>query len=1239
MATSENNLEFFTSIFGTDEVIGALQKLDRMVESLGGSASDAAKSLDDLSVANSDLAKIIQDLSEEIQANKTAVSENTAAVEKNVAAVEESTAAITEFADATKIARNAVEETTLANDAMSVSFKKTNIEAATASGHFGNIYKSLNTIERMGTPQIMRAANWVGLGGLAVGYESVKKFMSYNNAVLQSITQAGVPLSEQKGIFQNVLEISRQTGQNADDIANSFYRVASALAGTHTGMKQMLADTKAISEFNILGNIPKGAASEQSARVVMAAVNAHLRGSPSNVNGVVAALNAIIGSGDIRAQDLISAFGRGGLAVAKVNGLSLADMGAAIDTLTTLGAGGSAAGTSAARAVQLLFSPTSQGAKGLSMVGLGYNSLQEAEKKGGLPAAIEDLKQHLAKFDPFINYPKYKGAGGPQGAINQLENWFGNQLPAKFIQEWSKGATSAGGLNPQQEQQILSMMLMKMFGGSRSSGTVASFIEFIDRMQNIRTSIESRSGIANEQRLVKIAENSPSRVMQRVQANIMADLIQIGQKLTPIALSLAKGLEGFLNIVDKNKVVLRELVGVLLSIVVAATSVRIASLGKGAFMLAGAYEAKVAKAGEKIFGKIDDPNKWSNARKLYEAKHGDSNLIFKSSVEQFSVAVNRMISGESSGGFGGGSSQTGKGWVQRRFGKPEPAPPSESEMFGPGFKGYASIESYVQNESGEYVPRQFGSAGLNDFGGLGPAYGGGYNPEILSKMQLAKIQSNLGSSGFDLSHLERAQAIEAEDRQREVKKTLSSIEANADVNQASKRLDRNGFILPNSWGESIVQPSPATWDNTNQLESVENFGSGSSTRVLANDAFKDGEKELKWHSKLLGSMSGGISKMVSAFSSSGVMGKVIGGLSTVLGGPIGGALVGTLLPVAMPALVSGIGKLVSWLNSNSSSQKTTKIATNAELEKQEKNLKQKIKNDLYNVAHGVNVLNSANDLGASQAMLALDQGRLKQAGQYYNSIGTGISMLSYAASKDVLTSADISTGMAPNLSKYLKGVDPSTGKSYKSEYLKMYDNPKLSVYAANTWISDQLSAYESQIKSPKALALLKKVNPLAAAQVDIAGQLSNSGIITQVQNNIRGAGKVTDAGTAAITFASMMSQAVDLQGQYTNYMAQAKKYGLNTATGQAYLSNADTIKQTIAQLTASEANLSKKFKLDPESVKAIAAEIGTANAAAFQKLGITPGQFEEAVANGVTASASSLAVIVNRINKNKLTTS
>jgi hypothetical protein len=107
------------------------------------------------------------------------------------------------------------------------------------------------------------------------------------------------------------------------------------------------------------------------------------------------ALNAVVGSGDMRMQDLADALGTGVLSVVKGFGLSLNDVGAALATFGDNNIRGADAATALRMAVMSLAKPAVAGADAIDKLGLQSDTLAKAMQRGGLNAALTLLHDRL----------------------------------------------------------------------------------------------------------------------------------------------------------------------------------------------------------------------------------------------------------------------------------------------------------------------------------------------------------------------------------------------------------------------------------------------------------------------------------------------------------------------------------------------------------------------------------------------------------------------------------------------------------------------------------------------------------------------------------------------------------------------------------------------------------------------------------------------------------------------------
>ena len=299
------------------------------------------------------------------------------------------------------------------------------VGATAAMENYSASYRKLSNLAAMGTPTLFRAGAGLGIAGLFTGYEAIKKYMDFHRAMLQSVTQAGVPLQWLPDLQKQLLQMSTQTGQSVNDLANSLYRVASGTAAWNNGLgatkKQLIDVTRQVSNLTVLGDVPAGASSEQSARLVAAVANANLRGLGKNPNSVAAMLNAAVGTGDIRFTELISALGKGVMTSGKLNNIPADALFSYIDLMTTMGTTGSVAGTYAKTALNLILNPSTQGSHVMAMLGIKPGTLQNLVESGpnGFDAAIRLLgKRFTAKLNVLPGFPSYKK--NPAGAASAI---------------------------------------------------------------------------------------------------------------------------------------------------------------------------------------------------------------------------------------------------------------------------------------------------------------------------------------------------------------------------------------------------------------------------------------------------------------------------------------------------------------------------------------------------------------------------------------------------------------------------------------------------------------------------------------------------------------------------------------------------------------------------------------------------------------------------------------------------
>lgn len=754
--------------------------------------------------------------------------------------------------------------------------KQTELAAAQSASSVihSSSYNTLTRLKGLGTPEILKAATWsaFAIGGIA--YEAIKQYTDFNKEIMQSVTQAGRPLSSLPFLTQTGLSVAKSTGTALGDVANMIYRVSSATASWHNGLgatnTQLAAMTRQVANLNVLGGVGSGAPTEQSARVLGALMNANLAGVGHNALSAAAFINAATGAGDIKQAELVSAFGRGLLPIAAAHGMSAASAGTFVDLLTTMGTPGSTAGQYAKTAINLLASPSAQGAKALAMVGIQPGELDALLKqKNGLVAVGEYLHQALGQFNPSAFNIKYKGATGAAGATALLQNWGVGDIPKQVIAAWAKGNLqdmTAKQLGTKESgatwlSTLENLIITKAFGGSKSAGTIDALVNNIGTAAGIYSSITRRMNAKAYNQDVQLAMNTPGQQFARMKESLMVDLVSIGKALTPAATTIGKVLVDIIGALTKFKIVLVPLVSMMALVIGAAVVSKVSgALLGGRALLGGLYKGtdrmwgRVFKGREDsaLYGKLTGGGRYykSEATTLMnkaEKEAAEQTLYFgdvqKTAAKATIEFTEAMVQGRM--GIAGGS---GLGGIKRAEGAV-----GEAESVGQGLKRTEFV--------GQDLNKVYRDAGKFDRNLLNKVGGDSakYNEAIMMRQSRA-VQN---------AHFANMQGEQA--------------------NLVSKY--ENGWA---SHAEAQVASS-ATGD-------VEKGFLG---RIL---------------SKLGGGGVGGVVESAGSKFGLGAMTDMLGGF---LGGPMGMAAMAMLMPIAMPYIgkaISGIGSFFGGLFGGSSAK-------------------------------------------------------------------------------------------------------------------------------------------------------------------------------------------------------------------------------------------------------------------------------------------------------------------------------
>jgi hypothetical protein len=687
MVAEANNLEFILKLFGSAEVAAGL---DRVIKGIDGTSVSA----DRAAVATDRFDQTLRVLA--------------GALDRDIVASDRAAKANAGLGDSYKFVAVSADQSVASINASTAAYERNAAASASAATGMRNI---------VGGPAatgLIKASKWIAGGAAITAYESIKKYMSFQQSVTESITQAGVPISEQKAIMSGLLDISTKVGVKANDMAAIFFRVASSVSGTHTPLKKMLEISSAIAKLNVLGNVAPGQASEQTARVVMALYNLNLKGTGHNLDKIIGTVSGISGSSDARSRDVIAGFSSGLGLAAQQYGLSAAEAGAVFSVYTKLGMKPASAGVYAGRSIQQIFSPTVQGSKGLGILGIDPFQLKHIEDTKGFGAAMAFLNDKLSgDIKPLGSYAKYKGKTGVAAAQTQLQTWFNGSLTQTMINDLGKKVTGADfknelsnqlkkgtGLTPEQWSVIKNMIITRAFGGQRGALQVGGLLGNLDLYFSALGNIQNNSNPKKVNNLTSIALKTPGQQFKMIEARISADFIKIGQIITPTFIKIAKAIVEFFDVFSKFKYAVKDVVDVLGLVLVIGIGLK--SL-RTAFKVFDFFKTlRTTKIKDLITGsKATEPIVAAGAEMQGAAKiQADAAAVQLRAAEMFSMGG---VAGAERSAFRAveGGATTGKGLFLR-------------ESFGTGRKpiGIAYAEQQSRVHAGAMMPPYMGQAGV-----------------------------------------------------------------------------------------------------------------------------------------------------------------------------------------------------------------------------------------------------------------------------------------------------------------------------------------------------------------------------------------------------------------------------------------------------------------------------------------------------------------------------------------------
>src|SRR5579859_2858133 len=335
---------------------------------------------------------------------------------------------------------------------------------------------------------LWNVSKYATIGVAAIGYESVKTAMSFQQSMTMIRTQAHDTTDNIKDMGNELIALAPKVGIGPNELAQSLYHVASA--GIF-GKQALDAVRQAAMGTQI------GAGNLESTTQAMIAVMSSGIGVMGGMGNAMASLNAIVGTGDMRMSQLTAAMGTGILPAAKSAGLTLTDVGAALATLTDNATPANEAATRLKTTFSMMAGPSQQAQKALRLIGMtGTQMADDMRKPNGLLVALQDLKDHLNK--PITGN---QFTGSVKGTTTSLENLGLSAIKSgdligkmgiggaqaviqltKFGLTVQQAIALVGKLGPNAAQQ--GIILSKAFGGGRTSASILTLLGEMDKLKS-----------------------------------------------------------------------------------------------------------------------------------------------------------------------------------------------------------------------------------------------------------------------------------------------------------------------------------------------------------------------------------------------------------------------------------------------------------------------------------------------------------------------------------------------------------------------------------------------------------------------------------------------------------------------------------------------------------------------------------------------------------------------------------
>jgi hypothetical protein len=357
------------------------------------------------------------------------------------------------------------------------------------------------TASGIGFGRAMAFASNAFLGGAGFVYaihSAIDASQKFQGEMALIHTQALSTTGEVKRMSAEVLKLSPKLAMGPIELSKALYRIESAGIRGAAAIKTLVT----ASQGARIGH----ADLEKTTQALIAARKSHIqlsRGAKFDLKEAMATIDAIVGSGDLRLEDLTKALQSGVIAAAQQFGVSFKEMGSALASLTVQGQPAELTATRLRYTLALLAAQTPKATKELEKIGLSSTEVGYTMRTKGLIPALELLQQHL----------------------------------------------KSSGLSIEQQNQIL----VRAFGGGRSSTTILALIQHLGLLRERYAQINREATPERFAQRVAYQKQLAEFQFQKLKSIAQVVKIRAGSALLPDVVKSAKGIADWLDKGENQK--------------------------------------------------------------------------------------------------------------------------------------------------------------------------------------------------------------------------------------------------------------------------------------------------------------------------------------------------------------------------------------------------------------------------------------------------------------------------------------------------------------------------------------------------------------------------------------------------------------------------------------------------------------------------------------------------------------